>query len=306
MEMSGTRQVVAVAIAAVSSLPMAVRGQEAPVWLSQLGYGSAQLHPISVGTYGLPFLQVVINGRAVKLPFDTGDMVGVSLTRPLIEELGLPRVGEWTSIDSEGRVVGRHGIFRADSVRVADVVRRDQSIYELVSLDLPGLIGPQVLHGKRFTVDYQRGLLAIADGALPDSIAGALPLVRSKRHPDLLLVRGRVGSREVLIEIDSGKSRSTVDPELARELGLPINRGGAEIEALELGALTFSVPSAKLVVLRGIDRGLPEPILVGVGSDVLRQVIWTVDHVRGVVLFQRQGGVGDRRHQPVHMPEQES
>ena len=291
VDMSGTRQVLAAITAAALSLPMSLRGQEAPAWLSELGYNSGQLHPISVGTYGLPFVEVVINGRAVELPFDTGDMVGVSLTRSLIEELGLPRVGEWTSIDSEGRVAGRHGIFRADSVEVADVVHRDQSIYELVSPALPGLIGPQLLHGRRFTVDYVRGLLAIADDALPDSIAGVLPLVRSKRHPDLLLVRGRVGGREVLIEIDSGKSRSTIDPELARDLGLPINHGGAELEALELGALTFSVPSAKLVVLRGIDRELPEPILVGVGSDVLRQVVWTVGHIHGVVLLQRRGGV---------------
>ena len=291
MDMSLTRRVLAVATAAVLSLPVSLRGQEAPVWLSELGYGPDQLHPISVGTHGLPFLEVVVNGRAVDLPFDTGDMVGISLTKSLIQGLELPRVGEWTSIDSEGRVAGRHGIFRADSVRVADVVRRDESIYELVSSDLPGLVGPQLLHGRRFTVDYERGLLAIADDALPESIAGVLPLVRSQRHPDLLLVRGRVGGREVLMEIDSGKSRSTIDPELAHELGLRMNRGGAEIDALELGALTFSVPSAKLVVLRGIDRELPEPILVGVGSDVLRQVVWTVDHIHGVVLLQRRGGV---------------
>lgn len=287
--MNRARQALAAATVAIIGCPVSVRCQDVPTWVHELGYGSAQLHRIRVGAHGFPFLDVAVDGQEIALAFDTGNTVGLSLARSLIERLGLSRVGAWTSVASDGRIVGRYGVFRADSVRLFDVTRRDESIYELADSDLSGLIGPRLLRGRRFTLDYQRGLLAISDSGLPASIAAVLPLVRSRRHPELLLVRGRVDGRDVLVEIDSGKSRSTIDPGLARELGLRIDRAGAAIAALTLGSFTFSVPSAKLVVLRDIDETLPQPILVGVGSDVLRQIVWTVDYIRGVVLLQREG-----------------
>jgi hypothetical protein len=66
---------------------------------------------------------------------------------------------------------------------------------------------------------------------------------------------------------------------------------------LEIGSRSFDVPAAKLVDLRNIDPSLPEPILVGVGSDVLRQLVWTIDYRTGTLLLTPQTpDATDRRH----------
>ena len=87
----------------------------------------------------------------------------------------------------------------------------------------------------------------------------------------------------VLIELDTGKSRTVINPQLASELGLKRGTRGVEIRALRLGDLSFRVPSAKEVDQTGIDPSLPESILVGVGSDILSRFVWTVDYETGAV-----------------------
>ena len=89
------------------------------------------------------------------------------------------------------------------------------------------------------------------------------------------------------MQIDTGKSRSTIDPELAASLGLEETETGVVVDELRFGGHEFSVPSAKLVVLRAIDPHQPEPILVGIGSDILREVVLTVDWIGGRLIVQR-------------------
>jgi len=43
------------------------------------------------------------------------------------------------------------------------------------------------------------------------------------------------------------------------------------------------VPNAKEVDQTAIDPALPEPILAGVGSDILSRFVWTVDYETGVL-----------------------
>ncbi len=80
------------------------------------------------------------------------------------------------------------------------------SIYEFSHEILPGLVGPGMIPGSRFTMDYGGGVLAVDGGRGPEVVPGfvSLPLVRSARHPRLILVQGRVGEQNVLIEIDTG------------------------------------------------------------------------------------------------------
>lgn len=56
-----------------------------------------------------------------------------------------------------------------------------------------------------------------------------------------------------------------------------------EIPALQLGTHRFRVPSAKRISLRGIDPDLQQPIQIGIGSDLLRRVVLTVDPASGRV-----------------------
>ena len=57
-----------------------------------------------------------------------------------------------------------------------------------------------------------------------------------------------------------------------KNAGLPVQRE------------TFrGVPSAKEVDQTAIDPSLPEPIVAGLGSDVLSRFVWTVDYEAGVL-----------------------
>jgi len=69
-----------------------------------------------------------------------------------------------------------------------------------------------------------------------------------------------------------------VDPALAARLGLPPAPDGVSIRELSLGGVSFLVSSAKRVSFSGISQDLPEPIAVGIGSDVLARLLLTVDY----------------------------
>jgi len=94
----------------------------------------------------------------------------------------------------------------------------------------------------------------------------------------MLVVRGAVNGEPVLIQLDTGKSRTCVDPAFAARLGLPPAPDGVSIRELSLGGVSFLVSSAKRVSFSGISQDLPEPIAVGIGSDVLARLLLTVDY----------------------------
>ena len=271
--------------------------QGLPEWVSSLDYLPTDVHPIRIGAYGYPFVRLEVDGVELELPFDTGNMVGLSLAPAWIERLSLPRIDEWRSRASDGTLRGTYGIHVADRVVAFGIETRKERVFEFVHPDLPGLLGPQALRDRRFTLDYRNRVLAATDRPLAEpeetatglvGTAGVLPLVPSSRHEDLLLVWGEIHGERVLMQIDTGKSRTTIDPELARSLGLEETGNGVVVDRLRFGGRDFTVPSAKLVVLRQIDAELSDPILVGIGSDILRQVVVTVDRIGGWLLVHPQ------------------
>lgn len=260
-----------------------------PPWMAELGYLPDEVFPIEIGDHRFPLIGVTVDNRQFKLLFDTGNMVGLSLPAPALRQLALARTGDWTSLGSDGSVKSVLGVFRASTVSVFGQPLSDTTIYELEDSGLPGLLGPQFLRDRRFTLDYERRLLAVTarDGS-PCSHPGAVPLVRSLRHPDLILARGSLAGKEVLLQLDTGKSRSTVDPELAARLGLRSTRQGILLQPLVVGSTSLRPDPGKPVRLAEIDPDLQPPIAVGVGSDALRHVILTVDPRAGCLLIQSQ------------------
>ncbi len=256
-----------------------------PSWRVGLGYRQAEAFRVRVGRYGYPYVKVGVNGRPVEVVFDTGNMTGLTLSRDTAEELGLLEDGSAQMYDSGGSETDRVRRFRVDRLGVFGEELRQQHAVEQLG-DLPGLLGPPLLQNRRFTLDYEAGLLAVSESPLPkDARAGsALPLVWSSRLPGLVVVRGIANGQPVLVELDTGKSRTTVDGALVTRLGLQKAgwraawRPGVTVPDLQLGPHKFSVPSAKVVSLSGISDGLPEPIAMGVGSDILSQVVFTVDY----------------------------
>ena len=86
---------------------------------------------------------------------------------------------------------------------------------------------------------------------------------------------------DVLVEIDTGKSRTTIDQTLVEALGLRVTPQGAELGGVRLGSWEWTVPSARVVNTSAISSGLPDRIALGIGSDVLRDFVLTVDYRSG-------------------------
>lgn len=272
-----------VLVAAVSEcMPAAPEG---PGWIDAFGYTEAEVHSLKVGDFGFPYVPVRIAGIPLMLPFDTGNMLGLSVSKRLFDQLALTPDGHYSRVNSAGETTAALRVAETDEISVLGRKLDSTRVYEFDHASLRGLVGPTLLEGEHFTLDYRSGKIGVGGGSLPDSVPGFrhIPLVRSRRHPKLILVRGTIEGRKVLIEFDTGKSRTVINPALSSELGLKRGSNGVVINILEIGSLSFEVRSAKEVDQTGIDPSLPEPILAGVGSDVLSRFVWTVDYDASVL-----------------------
>jgi predicted aspartyl protease len=256
-----------------------------PRWRQSLGYMRSELHPIELKGR-MPVVRAVVNTTEVQMLFDTGNMSRLAVPNRVAEELKLQVVDQVRMYDGKGTQIGTSPVYTMDSLKVFGDTLFDQRAVTS-GIDI-GLIGPHFVDGGRFTLDTISKCLAISSTRLPeDAGANIIPLVKSSEFDYLIVVHGFINGRSVLMEIDTGKSRSVIDPELAKELSLPVTENGYRIGAVGLGTLTFEVPSAKASSLRGISDGLPEPMLAGIGADILSQVLFTVDYTRGIVVIDR-------------------
>ncbi len=263
-----------------------VRAQ-APWWLDSLAYSSAELSPIRVGTDGFPYVRVRVDTTELWLLFDTGNMVGLTVATQHYDRLELPVTGTVRRRSSSGEFVGEFRVGQAERVEVLGHTASGVAIREFAHPRLTGLFGPDDLPGSRFTLDYRRQLIAAANSTLALGAASrAQRLIRSTRHPRLIVVEGRFRGRRVLIELDTGKSRTVVDPAWARSVGLAVGQTDTvAVGEIELGGAVFHVSDAKPVGLGGIDPSLPAPLVLSLGSDSLSRFILTVDYARGLVLL---------------------
>lgn len=261
----------------------------APGWASALSYQPHELYPLRVGRFGVPYIPVTINDQSLQLELDTGCMTGLALAPAITRRLQLPLVDQYTSFNSDGRNLGRYPVREVDEALVLGEKWNHEKAYELANDDVSGLIGPRYLLKKRITFDYRAGCIGVSDAPAPPLPPGAevLPLLAVAGLPGMVVVQGQVNGQTVIVQLDTGKSRTCVSRGLAAMQKLPIARNGFRIETLRIGSLTMAVPSAKPVEFGGISAGLPEAIGVGVGSDVLSRAIWTIDYPNGRVVLMR-------------------
>ncbi|MFQ5605487.1 MAG: hypothetical protein ACE5HS_19635 [bacterium] len=258
-------------------------------WLQRFHYQSGEVFPVEIGDFGYPYVSVKINSAAVNLVWDTGNMSELTLSRELADRWQLPVTGESKSYDSAGNVIGTFRTFRIDSLFVFHKKWQNVRAREFTNPKLNGLFGPRFVLGKRFTLDYRNKLLAVSSSPIPppNSMENALLMVRSPEFAGLILVYGFVNRKKVLMEIDTGKSRTVVHPALAETLQLQSAANGFQIEEIRLGDFRFTVASAKVKSFQGISKGLPQPIQLGLGSDILSKFVLTVDYPQNIVLLNR-------------------
>jgi len=286
--MTSARRFVLTTIAAVAACAPA---SEDPGWLDLFGYSPSALHSFEILDFGFPFVPVEIAGDTLQLLFDTGNMAGLSLSSGEFHSLGLPCSDEWDLLDSGGKLVSTGCV--AEGVAVSAFGGRHGSVPVLEFFDesLSGLVGPDLLPGTRFTMDYGSRLLAADSSMTPPEIPRyvSIPLVRSAHDPYLILVEGTVNGQEALIEIDTGKSRTTIDHLLAEALSLDQTENGVRVDQVGVGPRHWRVSSARVVDTSGISEGLPRRVSLGIGSDTLDDFVFTVDYAAGLFWMEDPG-----------------
>jgi hypothetical protein len=246
-----------------------------------------EIHEISLDRFGQPVIPVTINGDIVFGTFDTGNMTGLSLSDSLATRLKLPVAGDTQMLDSDGNPVSVSHMYSIDNLNVFGNEFGRVTATEEYRGALACLVGPRFMLGGRVTIDYANHLLGFSKRKLNDIPEGAasIPLIQSPVHEGLVLVRGFVHGRKVLMELDTGKSRTVIDPSLAKSLDLEGVSHGVHIDSLLIGNNVFSVRSAKLAGLSSLGQGLDDEVLVGVGSDILSKIVLTVDYANDRVLI---------------------
>ncbi|HSP15235.1 MAG TPA: hypothetical protein VLV78_10835 [Thermoanaerobaculia bacterium] len=257
-----------------------------PQWTRRLGYSTGELSRLEIGKHGYPVLAGRIDRNALHLVFDTGNMSGLLLSIGAINALHLSMTGQTRSYDSDGRELPPVREFHVPLLEIFGQAFRNQHAIEDVRAEFDGFVGPMYLLHGRFTLDYRTGWMGVSKRPLRAPASSALPLLRSESFPGMVVVRGTANAVPVLFQLDTGKSRTCIDSELRRRLQLPADPNGVRGLTVTIADSSFAIPAAKEVGFRGISAGYPEPILVGIGSDVLSKGVLTVDYANGIVLFE--------------------
>lgn len=258
-----------------------------PGWMHRLGYTANELSPIRIGKFGFPIVAGKVNQRPVSLVFDTGNMVRLLLATRVINDLRLPSAGMSRMFDADGT---ERASVRRVSIAELEVFGQTfpgEFAVEDTPDDLEGFVGPGYVIKGRFTLDYRGKWFAVSTRPSEASLPEAIPLHWSDSEPGMIVIGGEANGTPVLLQLDTGKSRTCVDPALARQLGLPRDGAGVRGLTVKIASHSFSIAAAKEVGFGAISTGYPGPILVGVGSDVLSKGVLTVDYPRRIVSFER-------------------
>lgn len=258
-------------------------------WAKKYSFDPSEVFPLEIGALGFPYIECEIDGSSITMLFDTGNITGVFLGSKAAQRIGLLKTGELVRRDSSGNRVGAFAAYTASKMTVFGKKRSDVGILQRDEERFEGAVGPRFVMEGRFTIDYGNRLIGVASTPLPEKEDDQydLELVPNDRYPGMIVAKGSVNGRTVLIQFDTGKSRSVLDPKLVEELRLPQDEQGALIREIKLGSLTFSVNSAKMLSLHGLSREYAEPVLLGIGSDILSQVVLSVDYRRNVVRISK-------------------
>ena len=254
-------------------------------WAKRYGFEKGEVYNIKIRAYGFPYIETIIKNEKVSMMFDTANMTGIQVSAELAKQLKLEKIGELKHYDSAGNIRGSYNVFDSEEIFILGKKIKGEIIYEGVSNDLEGILPPSLLLEKRFTIDYNNKFIGVSKNNFPDIKKEGFPLISNSRYPGMPVVEGIVNGEKVLIQLDTGMSRTCIDENLVRKLNLPANNSGYEINSIKLGSYEFSVTNAKETSYQGISDGYPEPIMLGIGSDIISKIVFTVDYINERVIF---------------------
>jgi hypothetical protein len=254
--------------------------------------------------------------ESARLMLDTGAS-GISVSAKFAEHAGFEKLGD-QSRDAKGigdKEAEPEHLHIASEVRIGDVVFADYPISasrSAKSSDFDGLIGADVF--KRFVVsiDFPEQEIALepraasgsgdSDGPTDASTTVPPGFQRVFRFGDHLAVPTSINSgKSSLFLVDSGSSSNLVDDTIARESSKVYRDDSVRVRGIQgevkqtsmadhvtLMFAGFRQDNSSLVAisLAGMSDGMGVAFGGILGMPVLRQMVFTVDYVEGIVRFE--------------------
>lgn len=241
----------------------------------------------------LPNVQVMVNGKGpFTFAIDTG-AGGEAVASPrLVEQLGLPVIGEEQVGDPSGLNGKKVSVLRIDSLKVAGVEFKNVRATEFPTADrdFDGILGFPLFRDYLFTLDYLNAQMTLAHGSLPP--ADGNEIVAFTMPDNVPVIELTVGSQKVDAHVDSRGRVLSVPAKYAADLKFvsePIVIGrartvsndfeikGAQLASdVKLGGYTFTKPFLTLNPIFPIGN---------FSADVLRNFVVTFDQKNKLVRF---------------------
>jgi len=258
-------------------------------WKTDLQYDDDEIKPLYMSLTGCPEVDVQLNGRPFHLLFDYGCAKGFQITTAVEKQADYKVLGEANTYNADGTIRGTVKRIQVDTLEVFGRRYEDQQgtladwrIFS--SLPHEGLIGLEYFAGCRFTQDYRRGKLGLTRKPFPAVLRESddYEFIDLLDPPDYhkygVYALGEVSGIKCVIHIDTGCSKTTVDPAILgvalegesyrgrRPAGLPVSLAGFSFAISHYRVAPISHPSP-----------CQYPVRMGIGSDLLRYFVITID-----------------------------
>ena len=262
-------------------------------WGKEYHYGVDETIPIKIGRHNFPLVPGKINTLDVNIFFDTGNFFGLEIGPGLARTLKLrPSGNERKNYTSDGTYRYSQKGYDVESFTVFRTEFKNIEMFEMTDDTFEASVGIQDLLDGRFTIDYKNRLMGIS--SRPFDKEGIeideFPLIWNEALRGMIVIEGHVNGIETLFQIDTGKSRTTIDEDLIVRAGLKENHTlfqlGYKVDLIILGKKSFSIERAKVANFKAISEGYPKPILVGIGADILSRIVLTVDYSQKKVFIR--------------------
>jgi hypothetical protein len=256
-------------------------------WGKEHHYWVDETVPLKIGRHNFPLVPGKINTLDVDIFFDTGNFFGLEIGPDLVRTLKLtPSGNERKNYASDGTYRYSQKGYDVESFTVFRTELKNIEMFEMTDDTFEASVGIQDLLDGRFTIDYKNRLMGISSKPFENkgNEIDELPLIWNEMLKGMIVIEGHVNGIETLFQIDTGKSRTTIDEDLIARAGLKENRAlfrqGYKVDKIILGKKSFSVARAKVANFKAISKGYPEPILIGIGADILSRIVLTVDYAQ--------------------------
>jgi hypothetical protein len=232
---------------------------------------------------------VKIGDKKVKLLFDSGNGVGITLTTALEKEIDYEMIGTTTELNADGTYRGSGKSILLKKIYVFDEVYND-IISSLVdwkmysSFKINGTIGLKYFDNKVVTIDYKNKKIAVSNKALDYSRIKndkytVVPLIKSEldKEQDLLFVEGEVNGEKSTIYLDTGSSSSFYN----------FDDTQGEIE-VKIGEKTYTFNSNDLIHDElGFQDEFKYPLSLAINSDLLKanHFVITIDKIQNNLII---------------------